>query len=592
MPWCFRGFKPRKAGLWLRPSDQSQFFASRPGVLEAAAGLTQAGSMFGSLKFALRVASLGVLFLCILWSASVQPLLAQEPLSILARVGPWPVASRLVTFDGGLWLANSIKGVNHNSADLYRYDPKTGDLDYQVQLFSQDAGRPLVHDGRLYWPLEDSRFSLGWGEVAVTDGQRWQTRTIPTAQIFHAHAIAPWQDGLIAATSAWRAGFQFSRDAGRLWQEIYDHPTPEGRVSRITTLLPLGEAVVGRLVAPDQSGLLIFDKAGARPLPGWPNDRPMGDMTVQGDWLFGLVRMPEGRRALWRSDGRISEPLALPEGAGRAQALAADSTGLWLATLEEDGGSIWRLEEAQHWRHVFSLTGGRPWEIIATPLGPFAAGAGNDGQGILWGPAADPAGVTLGPRAKTFGFLVTFGHVDWTAEGEALDVILDDPETYRSYRGGLRERLLRLAQAGPPEGFFTARLGLEEPGNALSLIGGAVEIRAWKLRRWLLLWAMARSGTGPVPLALLDLPWTAAPNRAEKYFETVAAAVQAVAATGQSDRATLEALVRRLGRADDPSWFKGDIIGALAALTGQDFAYDIAAWQAWWAEAQNTWPEG
>ena len=41
------------------------------------------------------------------------------------------MASRLIGFDGRLWLANSVKGANHNSADIYSYDPLNGGLRYE-----------------------------------------------------------------------------------------------------------------------------------------------------------------------------------------------------------------------------------------------------------------------------------------------------------------------------------------------------------------------------------------------------------------------------------------------------------------------------
>ena len=104
-----------------------------------------------------------LLFVPILCSGLSGPSRAQETLEVLARVGPWPAVSRLIAFDGRVWFANSVKGVNHNSAELYSYHPGSGDVRYRRHLFSQDAGRPLVHRGRLYWPFEDARISLGWG---------------------------------------------------------------------------------------------------------------------------------------------------------------------------------------------------------------------------------------------------------------------------------------------------------------------------------------------------------------------------------------------------------------------------------------------
>ena len=45
--------------------------------------------------------------------------------------------------------------------------------------------------------------------------------------------------------------------------------------------------------------------------------------------------------------------------------------------------------------------------------------------------------------------------------------------------------------------------------------------------------------------------------------------------------ATVASLIRLLGRAGLPQWFKGDVVGSLPRLTGQRFAYDFAAWEQW-----------
>ncbi len=55
------------------------------------------------------------------------------------------------------------------------------------------------------------------------------------------------------------------------------------------------------------------------------------------------------------------------------------------------------------------------------------------------------------------------------------------------------------------------------------------------------------------------------------------------------DRTTLDALIERLGRDEDPLWLRGDAVGALTELTGQRFAYDFEAWRAWWAAARPGW---
>jgi hypothetical protein len=108
------------------------------------------------------------------------------------------------------------------------------------------------------------------------------------------------------------------------------------------------------------------------------------------------------------------------------------------------------------------------------------------------------------------------------------------------------------------------------------------------LGRWILLWGLAKGGTnqglGRVPPALIAEPWTQPDNASQKYFAAPPAAIWAAAATNQNDRATIEALIGRLNRPDDPLWLRGDAIGALMALTGQKFAYDQAAWQVWWTQ--------
>ncbi len=35
----------------------------------------------------------------------------------------------------------------------------------------------------------------------------------------------------------------------------------------------------------------------------------------------------------------------------------------------------------------------------------------------------------------------------------------------------------------------------------------------------------------------------------------------------------------------------GDIVGALSAVTGKRFGYDIGAWRNWWAGARGAWPQ-
>ena len=102
------------------------------------------------------------------------------------------------------------------------------------------------------------------------------------------------------------------------------------------------------------------------------------------------------------------------------------------------------------------------------------------------------------------------------------------------------------------------------------------------LARWYLLWAVALNGHGRVPLELLTAPWTAQPNSPEKYLEPAPAAAWVAAQVGQADAPTLGVMIDRLGAADQPEWLDGDLVGAVAALTGERFGYDLAAWRHWW----------
>jgi hypothetical protein len=514
---------------------------------------------------------------------------AEESLPVLARVGPWPVVSRLIGYDGRLWLANSVTGVNHNSADLYSYDPLDGRLRYERHLFSQDAGQPLVAGGLLYWPFEDSRFSLGWGHYMATDGTAWRFGTVPTAQIFHVHAMAARGAQLVAATSAWRAGLQVSRDGGLSWRQAYDHPTPERRVSRITELAVLGDRVLGPLRGPEGWRLLRFDGTGAVALPGWPRDRAMLGLAVFRDRLYGLVR-EAGGVAVWRSDGRRSERVTVPRPGWAPVGLAADDGGLWAVGAEGAGGALWHSADGADWARRYRLAGGEPREVALYGGRPYAAGAGADGRGILWGPPP-PALVEARAAPPDAAPRDELPEVeDWEALGAALDRALANIDDYAGHGRVLRDLVFRAARAGPPEGFFSGRLARGLPDRPLPMIGGAVEVPAAELGRWILLWGMAVAGRGRVPPELIAAPWTAPPNSAEKYFETAPAAIWAAARVGQKDRATIAALIARLDLEGDPDWLRGDLAGALTALTGRRFAYDVAAWRRWWAEAAATWP--
>jgi hypothetical protein len=91
------------------------------------------------------------------------------------------------------------------------------------------------------------------------------------------------------------------------------------------------------------------------------------------------------------------------------------------------------------------------------------------------------------------------------------------------------------------------------------------------------------NGHGAISAALLETPWTAPANRAEKYVDPTPGAAWAAAQLGQNDATTLGILIARLAAEHEPLWLHGDLVGGLSVLTGQRFAYDLVAWERWWA---------
>jgi len=515
---------------------------------------------------------------------------AAKPMRILTRIGPWPILSKPIFYDGRLWAVNSVLGRNHNSADIYSVDLMSGRPRYERHLISQDAGDPVIADGLLYWPYEDPRTSVGWGLIAVTDGRDWRRLLIPTARIFHIHAMAAANGRLIAATSAWRAGVAVSDDSGRTWRTLYDHPTPARQVSRIVSLVAVGDRAYGEIKAPDGRRLLMIDGTDVGPAPGWPTGQPTLAMVAFAGRLLGLVR-EDGGVAVWATDGVGSTRLAAPVHERNLFALATDGAALWAVGGGDGNWRLWRSSDGRAWSSTHDLAGGTPYAIAVGDGHLLVTGAGDDGKGIVWHAAIARSHAT--PR-KPRGRLPLHRRgdtaaVDWTNAAKDLRKALADPATYQEHGRGLRDRIQALVSQTPPTAFFSDLLHAPMPQSELSLIGGNVVVPAQTLGRWLLLWGMRQSGQGRVPVTWLQAPWTAPANSSEKYFDTAMAAIWTVAAVAEDDSATIDALINRLGRAGDPDWLTGDIVGALSQLTGQRFAYDIAEWQAWWRRAEMTW---
>lgn len=496
-------------------------------------------------------------------------------LSVIAQVGPWPVASRLIGYRGRLWFANSVKGRNHNSADIWSLDPANGNKRYERHLFSQDAGLPLVSKGLLYWPFEDALLSFGNGVVEVTDGETWQPLVIPNAPIYHTSQLLEWQDGLLAITGTRNAGMQFSKDAGRSWEELYIHPTPSTHVSRLKEMLVFDGQTYASLKDAKVKRLTRWTGAGFETVKSWPPNRYFNGLTVHKDALFGLVGRG-GEREIWKFDGSRSVRVGFK---GPFTDLTSDGEQLWMVARD---GRLWSSARGEEWTRHGDLKNGRPVSIQSVSKGIYVAGAGDDGRGIVWG----TRGHSIADGTKVAGLIsqrpTKPATINWQAAGRKIDRLLSDPSTYGSSRTGqLRTVVSQAVAQGAPSGFFAKRLKTKIPPVKISAFGGNMELKAQDIAHSILLSAMETAGYPNVPVKYLLDPWDSEPNSYEKYFELELSALRAVAGSGQNDGPTIDALLARFDFSNDPPWLKSQIIGTLTAVSGEHFGYDIAAWEKW-----------
>ena len=536
-------------------------------------------------SFALRFAVFAVAGSLLLLASGAMAQETPKRMEVVARAGPWPVISRVIGYRGRVWFANSVKGVNHNSADLWSLDPKTSEVRYERHLFSQDAGEPMVYKGLLYWPYEDTRSSLGWGGVDVTNGEDWRFLAIPGAQIFHTHALAEWQGDLLAVSSAWRMGLQRSGDGGLTWRPIYDHPTPTGRVSRMTSFVSVDGQGIGRLRESNYTRLIRWDGKDVHDVLDWGQGVHFHGLTAHGVAAY-LIRTEKIGSTVWTVEGEVVRRFSPPKYGWNVQDMTSDGEKLWAVTRTKAGGELWSSKYGISWTMEATFEGGTPDNVAAADGAVYVGGTDKDGRGILWalmpdGPAGafsgTPPDLPLQPSPGENG-------AELETLGRELDAALKVPENFRNHgRGVLRELVFKIAQAGPPAGFLAQRLDADMPDWQAPMLGGQFTVPAQDLGRWILLWGMGLSKNGPVPTDYLMRPWTVPAHGSEKYFDPLLMALWAVIQTGQNDDETVGTLIARLGNGQDPLWVTGEVVGTLSALTGQRFGYDKAAWRTWWS---------
>jgi hypothetical protein len=379
---------------------------------------------------------------------------APEPpreLVLLGQPGPWPWVSDLVGYGERLWLANSVKHREHNSADLYSYDPRSGAFRYERHLFSQGVGKPVVAAGRLYWPFEDPRFHLGVGQLASTDGEDWELHVLEFPRLRHVHAGVELGGRLWIAASWGGPVLLASADAGRSWQVEYVAPEPKGRIDRVLRLEEMGGDLYGYLVAGLREGerALVRLRDGALvSVPDWPEGSKILSLAAFRGWLYAIVRAPNGGE-LWRTNGLRSERMNGPPQPVRD--LASDDESIWALSSRRDGGSVWRSSDGIRWVHDAELRRGLPLEIELYAGEPYVAGRGPRRRGALWGPA--PPRPAESPLRGGFAFSARPApELDWAAAGAALDRALAEPTSYVQGARKLIELLLPLALAEPPRG--------------------------------------------------------------------------------------------------------------------------------------------
>ncbi len=527
-------------------------------------------------------------------AADNSPKNAGAPLVRLAEIGPWPAVSAMIGYRGRLWFVNSVKYRNHNSADLYSYEASTGKVRYEAHLFSQDAGEPTIHRGLLYWPFEDARGSVGRGEFMVTNAKGWRWGFLPKARAFHVHAMEAHKGALYAATSAWRAGLQRSTDGGISWQILYDHGNPSSQVSRIVALISTGASAGGRLYAGLYArsrvgvSLLRLEGGTLRPVGGWPKGVGALPLTAWRGQLYAINEVP-GDRALYRIKGDRIERIKTFDGRF-VRDVAGTKEALWAVTAYRGGGALWRSGGGLAWRKVQEFTGDRPVDIAGYGGHIYVGVIGRNGKGALFGPKPRQPATVVAPAPALPRRLGKRPAGPPAALLSRLDRLLAEPRYYRGQGPKILKTLRALAlYRSPAVGQALAeRLGRPYPGAMQRMFGGQSRAPSARVARWYLLWGLAMNGQGRVPARLIGAPWTVKRNGAEKYLAAPPGAAWAAARLGQRDRATIGALVARLGRTGDPDWLEGDMVGALTVLTGQRLGYNRTAWRQWWRAQRKT----
>ncbi len=511
---------------------------------------------------------------------------ADEPHRV-AHFPSWPGVSQLITYDQRVWLVNSQPYKDTNVADVYSYAPSAGRLSYERSLFSQDAGNPVVYQGLLYWPFEDPRRSAGAGEFAVTDGRVWQWNSMQSGSVMHVHAMNVCDNQLVAVTGSWTG--QLHRQTGKKdWQLQYDYPSGAAPFSRLVNVTEYnGECFVAASAnGKVEPKLFRIDSDGTSALQDWPSSDRVDSLTVHRDKLFAFADTG-GSRQLLEFDGSSTSSLTIEQG-HRPAALHSNGENLWLLTRSSDEnnarGRLWLYTDDGAFESVATIK--HPPISITSYANALYIGTYHHSGGGLWRYEIDGAEAVANADTKTY----FASPVSLTSDNKLTEMLYDelhallrDPASTENYARILRRSLANHPQAEKPEfgQAITRLLGVEFDSTLIPMFTRD-PVPKVKLIRWYLLTTLAINGYGRVDPALIVAQDKLDSTGSGKQFEPSVAAIAATGWLNQNDPQTLKALISRLNRSSDPLWVKADVIGALSAVTGKSYGYDIAMWNRWW----------
>lgn len=512
-----------------------------------------------------------------------QSIAAFQPLSPVGERLRWRGVSQLVFYRQQLWFVNSNPFQDTNAADLYHFDPASGQLHYQRSLFSQDIGNPVVFNGLLHLPFEDPRRSAGRGEYVRTDGRRYQWQALPSGRAFHLHALASCHGALTAVTGAFSGQLhQYDNRVG--WQLISNYPRGEAGFSRLVSVLEYGDhCLIGALARNDsRAKLLQLRGTQLLALDDWPAGDRSETLTVFAGKALAFNDLGDSRTLLsW--DGRQATTLPLP--AGRPRGLAADGDSIYLISGDARGGALWVADQQFDWQLLqrFSDT---PIALAVRDGRVFVGGWARQG-GVLYSDARRQALPITAAKALPSSTAATMDAPTarhrarrWYQRLARADATLDDLRNILSeLDSGEHPRVLQqlatMVDALPDSGTLT--------------LFGSRQMQRRAVIAWYVQTTAALRGALRPTAAQLSRPFEQPANRSAKYLDAAVAAIIGAgrarpvngSPTAQSQHSWINALGDRLQNNDDPDWLRADVISALSNLSGQRFGHDTARWLRW-----------